>query len=62
MPIVTVQESEGRTPEQRQQALTGITDAIADAYGLPPESVTVFFATYTEDEWGKAGVLGGRRA
>lgn len=57
MPIVTVQESAGRTPAQRRYVVEGITRAFTEAYDIPPESVTVFFQAYSDSDWGKAGKL-----
>jgi 4-oxalocrotonate tautomerase len=55
MPIITIQQSIGRTLEQKQILLAKITEAFEVAYNLPPESVTVFFNEYEEDGWGKGG-------
>lgn len=57
MPIVTVQESSGRTLEQRSRALEAITNGFVEAYGISPDAVTVFFTSFADDHWGKAGRL-----
>ena len=44
MPVVTIQQSPGRTKEQRQRLIAKITEAFEEAYGLGPEAVTVFFS------------------
>ena len=57
MPIVTIQQAEGRTVEQRQLLIQRITEAFVEAYGLTPEAVTVFFQNFDDSHWGKAGLL-----
>lgn len=57
MPVVTIQQSPGRTKEQRQKLIKKITEAFQEAYDLPPEAVTVFFQNYDDTHWGKSGVL-----
>ena len=57
MPVITIQESAGRTGEQRRKLVARITDAFRDAYGLDPSAVTIFFQPYRDDEWAKDGKL-----
>lgn len=57
MPIITIQQSSGRSIDQRRLLMQRITEAFQEAYGLPPEAVTIFFEDYAEDMWGKAGLL-----
>jgi len=57
MPIITIQQTEGRTIEQRQLLIKRITEAFGEAYNLKPESVTVFFQDYDDSHWGKGGLL-----
>jgi 4-oxalocrotonate tautomerase len=57
MPIVTIQQSAGRTASQRKKLVEGITEAFGNAYGIAPEAVTVFFQDYKDDQWGKDGKL-----
>lgn len=57
MPIITIQQSPGRTIEQRRLLMKRITEAFQEAYGLPAEAVTIFFQDYADDMWGKAGLL-----
>lgn len=61
MPIVTVQESAGRSREQRRGVIEGVTRAFTEHYDIPPEAVTVFFQTYSDSDWGKAGSLRSER-
>ncbi|MEM0981038.1 MAG: 4-oxalocrotonate tautomerase family protein [Cyanobacteria bacterium P01_H01_bin.58] len=57
MPIITIQQSSGRSLEQRQLLIKRITEAFEEAYGVKREAVTVFFQDYEGDMWGKAGRL-----
>jgi 4-oxalocrotonate tautomerase len=57
MPVITIQESTGRTSDQRRKLVARITDAFREAYGLEPSAVTIFFQPYRDDEWGKDGKL-----
>ncbi len=57
MPIVTIQQSPGRTKEQRQLLIKKITEAFQEAYDLPADAVTVFFENYDDSHWGKGGIL-----
>lgn len=57
MPVVTIQQSPGRTKEQKQVLIEGITEAFGKAYGTKPEAVTVFFQNFDDEHWGKAGKL-----
>jgi 4-oxalocrotonate tautomerase len=57
MPIVTIQQSSGRTLEQRQLLIKRITGAFEEAYQVKPESVTVLFQNFDDDYWGEGGLL-----
>ena len=57
MPVVTIQQSPGRTIEQRRMLIKKITKAFLDAYEVQPEKVTVFFQNIDDDHWGKGGLL-----
>ncbi|MGJ3251027.1 MAG: tautomerase family protein [Elainellaceae cyanobacterium] len=57
MPVITIQQSPGRTIEQRKLLVKQITEAFQEAYGVPPEAVMIFFQDYSDDMWGKAGLL-----
>lgn len=45
MPIITIQQSPGRTVDQRRLLIQRITEAFEEAYALPPETVNIFFKT-----------------
>lgn len=57
MPVVTIQQSPGRTKEQRQLLIKKITEAFEEAYGTKSEAVTVFFQNYDDSHWSKGGQL-----
>ncbi|QFT39990.1 2-hydroxymuconate tautomerase (plasmid) [Vibrio sp. THAF191c] len=62
MPVVTIQQSPGRSKAQKQLLLQRITEAFEEAYGTAPEAVTVFFQNFDEEHWGKGGQLHADRA
>jgi 4-oxalocrotonate tautomerase len=53
MPIVTIQQSPGRTLEQRRLLVQRITEAFQEAYNVGPEAVTIFLQNYDDEHWGK---------
>ncbi|WP_447042693.1 tautomerase family protein [Vreelandella sp. H-I2] len=57
MPIVTIQQSPGRTKEQRALLVKRITVAFSEAYGTSPEAVTIFLQNFDDDHWAKGGKL-----
>jgi 4-oxalocrotonate tautomerase len=57
MPVVTVQQSPGRTLEQRRLLVQRITEAFQEAYNVGPDSVTIFLQNYDDEHWGKEGLL-----
>ena len=57
MPVITIQESVGRTSDQRRKLVALITDAFREAYSLDPSAVTIFFQSFRDEEWGKDGKL-----
>jgi len=57
MPVVTIQQSPGRTKEQRRLLIKRITEAFVEAYETKPEAVTVFFQNFDDEHWGKGGEL-----
>jgi len=57
MPVIRIQQSPGRSKEQKQLLIQRITEAFEEAYELPAEAVTVFFQNFVDEHWGKAGKL-----
>jgi 4-oxalocrotonate tautomerase family enzyme len=60
VPTVMIYQSP-RTPELRASAISGVTDALVDAYGLRPEQIHVYFHEVPDDQWGRGGVLASER-
>jgi len=56
MPIVTVEQSP-RDVEQKRRLVAGITQAVVDAYAVPPDHVQVFIHEVGHENWAKAGKL-----
>lgn len=61
MPVVLIQQSAGRSVEQRRRLIAGITKAFEQAYGIGGDAVTIFFQDFDEDSWGKEGLLQSER-
>lgn len=61
MPTVMIYQSP-RSPALRAMAITGVTHALVDAYGLQPEQIQVYFHEASDDYWGRGGVLASERA
>ena len=57
MPVITIQQSPGRSMKQKQLLIEKITDAFEEIYEVKPETVTVFFQNFDEEHWGQGGKL-----
>jgi 4-oxalocrotonate tautomerase len=57
MPIVTIEQSEGRTVDQKRRVSELVTSAFVEAYGLRPEQVTILFHELSLDNMAKEGIL-----
>lgn len=57
MPVVTIQQSPGRTKEQRELLVKRITEAFIEAYGTSPDAVTIFLQNFDDEHWAKGGQL-----
>ncbi|MFT5161764.1 MAG: 4-oxalocrotonate tautomerase [Alteromonadaceae bacterium] len=57
MPIITIQQDDGRTTEQKAEVIKRITQTMVDVYGAKPASVTVFFQEFSDEQWGKDAQL-----
>jgi 4-oxalocrotonate tautomerase len=62
MPIVIVEQSEGRSLEQKREVAQGITEAFVKAYGLQPEQITIFFHDLKKSDMAKGGLLYSERS
>ena len=56
MPTVMIYQSP-RSSSLRAAAISAVTDALVDAYGLRPEQIHVYFHEVPDDCWGRGGVL-----
>ncbi|WCB96733.1 hypothetical protein DSM104299_05499 [Baekduia alba] len=56
MPIVSIKQGP-RDVEQKRALVAGITDAFVRTYGIPVETVQVWFSEYDGESWGHAGKL-----
>jgi 4-oxalocrotonate tautomerase len=54
MPVVTVDMWEGRTEEEKEKIIKGITKAFAEI-GIQPEWVTVIIRDVPKSNWGSGG-------
>lgn len=50
MPLIEISMLSGRTDEDKQKLVDGVTDAFAKI-GVPPESVWTKFSEYTAENW-----------
>lgn len=57
MPIVTIQQFP-RDLDRKRELASRITEAFADVYGLPNDSVQVFFHEVDGENWAKGGMMG----
>ncbi|MGW4395972.1 4-oxalocrotonate tautomerase DmpI [Amycolatopsis nivea] len=56
MPVVTVLQGP-RDVQLKRDLISKITDAFVDAYGIPADTVQVWFNEVPADSWGAAGRL-----
>lgn len=57
MPRVIVQAVEGRTSDQKRALVESMTDAVVNAYGVEPKTVTIVIEDIPKGNFAKAGVL-----
>lgn len=55
MPLIHVQQTPGRTPEQKSELVRALTDAYVGATGSKPESVWVTVQEIATDSWSIGG-------
>jgi len=56
MPIITVLQGP-RDLDAKRALVTGLTDAMVAAYGLPAEAIQVWIQETPPESWGQAGQL-----
>ena len=57
MPMIRVELLEGRTPEQKKNLVTALTQAVVETLGSKPESVDVVLFDVKRSDWATGGVL-----
>jgi 4-oxalocrotonate tautomerase len=57
VPRIIVQAVEGRTAEQKRELVKSVTDAVVNAYGCEPKTVTIVIEDIPRENFAKAGVL-----
>ncbi len=60
MPVVTLQ-ARALPLEKKRELVQKITDVVCAAYGMPPESVTIFIEELPAENLGVAGILNADR-
>jgi 4-oxalocrotonate tautomerase len=58
MPFIQVYAYAGRTEDQKRKLVQGITQAVCDAYDVPPEHVSIYLHDMARGDTAHAGVLG----
>jgi 4-oxalocrotonate tautomerase len=56
MPVVSVLQGP-RNADEKRALVAGITAAFSDAYGLPAETVQVWFQEFPAESWAQGGKL-----
>ena len=57
MPSIRIDLFEGRTPEQKQNLVKAITQAVVDTLGGSPESVDIILYDIKRSDWATGGKL-----
>ena len=57
MPIINLKMAKGRTPEQKQAFVIGVTELAVQTLDVKAEWVTVVIDEYDRENWGSAGEL-----
>jgi 4-oxalocrotonate tautomerase len=61
MPIVRIELWEGRTLEQKDALIRGVTEAVCSAIKVKPKDVVVILNEVSRDHWGVAGKRSSRK-
>ncbi len=57
MPVITIAGNEGISIEKKREMVKKVSEAVADAYDLPIEAITVLVQSYPAESVGVAGGL-----
>jgi 4-oxalocrotonate tautomerase len=55
MPVVVIEMWEGRTPEQKEKLIKGVTKAFEESLGTKPESLHIVIHDVPKINWGTRG-------
>ena len=55
MPVVEVKLTAGRTDQQKERIITGITDVLVQTLNVKPDQVTVLLYDIPQQHWGLRG-------
>jgi len=55
MPVVEIKLWEGRTKEQKEKIIKGVTDVLTDVLGIKPAAATVLIYDIPKRNWGTGG-------
>lgn len=55
MPIINIQMLEGRTPEQKEQLIKEVTEAVVRTTGARKEAVTIIINDMKKENYGHSG-------
>lgn len=56
MPVVRIDLWKGRNQEQKRKLIKGVTDAVVDSVGCPPEAVQIIISDFDKSDWGLGGL------
>ena len=57
MPVITIAGNEGISIDKKREMVKKVSEAVAEAYDLPIEAITVLIQPYAQDDVGVAGGL-----
>ena len=57
MPVIHISGNNGISIEKKREMVKKVSEAVAEAYGLPIETITVLVQGYEMDDIASAGVL-----
>ena len=55
MPVVNIQMLEGRTPEQKENLIKEVTDAVVRTTGAKKGAVTIIISDMKKEDYGHGG-------
>ncbi len=62
MPTIRVELLGGRTPEQKKNLVTALTQAVVDTLGSKPEAVDILLFDIKRSDWATGGKLWSERS